>query len=182
MMFQTVKVDPFDLLVKACEPVTYSVIRKYYFHGYDTSDLLQEANSVLFDAATKFEFEKGKDFCQFYLPLLKNHFDMLVRKEYTNKRRINSDALSLDQLVEEAGVKVQGRSSTITYPEEVTIAKDTYSKYIIELSPFEQKVFIKFLNGKRKQDIAIDLNTSEDKVARAIYRSTIKLRELVYNT
>ena len=180
MMFQTVKEDPFNLLVKACEPVTYSIINKYYFHGYETSDLAQEANSVLFDAATKFEFEKGNDFCQFYLPLLENNFDMLVRKEYTHKRRINSDTLSLDQLVEEAGARVQGSSSADTYPEDVTIAKDTYNNYIIDLSPFEKKVFMHFLKGKRKREIAQKLNTTEDKVGRAIYRCAKKLKNIIY--
>lgn len=181
MVIQNIKDDPFSELIRVCDHVTYAVINKYFFPDLEKEDLLQESRFILLEAAFKYKFDGGMLFYQFYHMLLTNHFNMLVRKEVTYKRKANSSTLSLDQLVEEAGISVQGTASITTYPEDVAIAKEKYNKYILNLSPLEKNVFVKFLGGTETEKIAKKLDTTEDRVRQALYRCAVKLRETLNN-
>ena len=89
------------------------------------------------------------------------------------------ETTSLDELIEDAGFHIQGTSSNITYPEEAAVVKETYNNYLIELSPFEKKVFSLFLDGVSQKEIAEKLEIKLRKVQNALYRCSIKLKTAI---
>lgn|SRR5699024_2026372 len=179
MIIQNIKEDPFEKLMRVCEPITYSVINRFFFSDYEREDILQEARSVLVEATEAFRVDEGMPFLQYYHMSLSNHFNMLLRKKHANKRRINMETTSLDELIEDAGFHIQGTSSNITYPEEAAVVKETYNNYLIELSPFEKKIFSLFLDGVSQKEIAEKLEIKLRKVQNALYRCSIKLKTAI---
>lgn len=179
MMIQNIKEDPFEKLMRICDPITYSVVNRYFFSDYEREDILQEARSVLIEATETFRVDEGMPFLQYYHMSLSNHFNMLLRKKHAYKRRINMETSSLDELIENAGLQVQGTSSNTTQPEEATITKETYSNYLIELSPFEKKIFFLFLEGVPQKEIAQKLDIKLRKVQNALHRCSIKLKTAI---
>ncbi|HLR92819.1 MAG TPA: sigma-70 family RNA polymerase sigma factor [Atopostipes sp.] len=176
LLIQLMKKDPFEKLLELSNPITYSVVKKYFLPDYEREDLIQEARSVLNETINTYDIKAGMGFLQFYHMSLSNHLNMLLRREQTQKRRINIDTVSLDELVEEAGVQVQGVASVTTYPEEMAVAKETFNNYLVELSPFESEVFKLFLDGMTQENIAIKLNIPQKKVRSALYRCSAKLK------
>src|SRR5690625_640955 len=176
LLIQLMKKDPFEKLLELSNPITYSVVKKYFLPDYEREDLIQEARSVLNETINTYDIKAGMGFLQFYHMSLSNHLNMLLRREQTQKRRINIDTVSLDELVEEAGVQVQGVASVTTYPEEMAVAKETFNNYLVELSPFESEVFKLFLDGMTQENIAIKLNIPQKKVRSALYRCSTKLK------
>ena len=58
MIIQSIKEDPFERLVKVSEPITYSVINRYFFPEYETEDLLQEARGVLLRSVEAYHIDE----------------------------------------------------------------------------------------------------------------------------
>lgn len=181
LLIQTVKVDPFETLMKLCDPIIYGMTKKYFLDGYDKSDLIQEARSILVEATNEYNFEESMDFLQFYHMLLSNHLNKLVRREHTDKRKVNKNTTSLDELVEEAGLHVQGLSPIMSQPEDATLANGIFDDFLAELSPFEKDVFLLFLNGKNQKEIAGKLQYKIPQVRSAIYRCSTKLKRTLNN-
>lgn len=179
MWIQNIKETPFEKLIKLCEPLTFSVVNHYFLPDYEREDVLQEARSVLLEAAETYEIEEDMRFLQYYHMSLSNHFNMLLRKEYAQKRKVNMKTTSLDGLVEDAGLHIQGTSPNTTYPEDAAVARETYSNYLIDLSLFEKEVFNLFLNGKNQIEIVEELNSTLQKVRSALYRCSRKLRAAI---
>lgn len=179
MLIQNMKETPFEKLIKLCEPITYSVMNRYFLPDYEREDVLQETRSVLIEAVETYEREEGMRFLQYYHMSLSNHFNMLLRKEHAQKRKVNMRTTSLDRLIEDAGLHIQGTSPNTTYPEDATVAKETYSNYLIDLSPFEIEVFCLFLNGKEQKEIVEELNSTLQKVRSALYRCSRKLKAAI---
>ena len=179
LMIQMLKEDPFKSLIRLCNPITHSVLNGYFFSSYEKEDCLQEAHKILLLAVDGYRIDQGMPFLQFYHKLLINHMNMLVRKEKAHKRRVNMETMSLDNLVEEGGIHVQGTSSSTTYPEEVTIANETLDRYLVNLSPFELEVFLLFMDGKTPEEIADNLKTKREKVRNALYRCVRKFKNVI---
>ena len=179
MIIQSIKEDPFERLVKVSEPITYSVVNRYFFPEYETEDLLQEARGVLLRAVEAYHIDEEMPFLRYYHMCLTNCFNQLLRKSHANKRKVHLEMTSLDELIEKAGHHIQGTSSISTYPEEVAIARETYSSYLIELSPFEKEVFFLFIEGHTRSEIAKELNVTLRKVQNALHRCQIKLRSAI---
>ncbi|HIZ70987.1 MAG TPA: sigma-70 family RNA polymerase sigma factor [Candidatus Atopostipes pullistercoris] len=179
MIIQSIKEDPFERLVKVSEPITYSVINRYFFPEYETEDLLQEARGVLLRSVEAYHIDEEMPFLQYYHMCLTNRFNQLLRKSHANKRKVHLETTSLDELMEEAGPHIQGTSSNFTYPEEAAMARETYSNYLIELSPFEKEVFFLFIEGHTRNEIAEELGIALRKVQNALHRCQIKLRTAI---
>lgn len=179
LSLQTMGNDPFDKLVEICEPITYGVTKRYFFQDYEREDFLQEARSVLIKSVQDWNIEKGMPFLQYYHMQLYNHLNMLVRRNHAQKRRVNLETSSLDNLVEEAGIHVQGRAAITTHPEDMAIVSETYDKYLLGLSPFESEVFALFIKGQSYEKISHGLAVSIDKVQNALYRCRVKLANLI---
>lgn len=179
LSLQTIGNDPFDKLIELCKPITYGVTKRYFFPDYEREDFLQEARSVLIKSVGDWKIEKGMPFLQYYHMQLSNHLNMLVRKNHAQKRRVNLETSSLDNLVEEAGIHVQGRAAKTTHPEEMTIMHETLDKYLLDLSPFESQVFDLFIKGQDYGKICDELTVPLDKVQNALYRCRVKLVNLI---
>lgn len=177
MLIRSMDYEPIEELIKVCEPIVYDVIKKYYLKGFEQSDLMQEARRVLVEVVGKYEFENDLKFGQFYYMMLSNHFNKLIRREHTHKRKVNLNTSSLDKLVEESGYHIQGTSSIMSRPEEATMLKDLFTEYIVGLSPLEKDVFCLFLDGYSQEDIVKKLGKTLPQVRTALYRCSTKLKK-----
>jgi RNA polymerase sigma factor (sigma-70 family) len=171
--------DPFEKLLELCNASILKVTSKYYFKDFDRDDIFQEARSILVESIKTYRSDKGMDFISFYEMSLGNHLNMLVRREFTHKRKANMKAYSLDELVEKTGGHIQGVSPIMTQPEDAAIARETLDQYIDELSPFEKEVFLQFIGGITEEMISVKLECSLEKVKNAMYRCMIKYRNAV---
>lgn len=179
LSIQTIGMDPFDKLIELCEPITYSIIKKYFFQDYEREDFLQEARSVLVKATYDWRVDKGMEFTQYYHMQLSNHLNMLVRKNHAQKRIVNLNTSSLDCLVEEAGVHIQGTASLSSQPEEKTIAHETFSNYLLELSKLESAVLKLHFQGLAYDAISQTLKITLDQARSALYRCRVKLSKKI---
>lgn len=182
LTLQTLGMNPFDKLVELCEPITYSVIKKYFLKDYERSDFLQEARSVLVRATRDWRVTVGMSFTQYYHMQLTNHLNMLIRKKRAQKRKVNEYTESLDNLVQEAGVHIEGTSNPATQPEEVVIARETYSEYLAELSELEARVNQLFMNNTSFEGMSEKLNITNAQARSALYRCRTKLSGLIDKT
>ena len=169
--------DPFNRLIEMCAPVTMSLISKYFITGYEPDDIMQEARWALLKSAKIFKAGGDMEFKQFYHMNLTNHFNMLVRSEHANKRKVNIKVNSLDELMNDIGDYVQGSSCIMTHPEKVIVAKEAYEEYLMTLSPFERNVFNKIIDGSSLTQIAEQLKSSKTQVKNAWYRCGIKFKK-----
>lgn len=173
--------DPFERLWEMCESMILSSIWKYYLSGYEDEDIRQEAGKVLVESIYRYELRKeGMKFLEYYDLSLRNHMGSLVRKDNTQTRKINKNTASLDSLVEEAGPNIMGTSSVTSYPEDATLMKELLTNFLVELSPFEEKVFFSYLKGNSPDEITEELGSESGKVKNAMYRCSAKLKSLMY--
>lgn len=179
VFIQNIKEDPFNKLLKICQPVALSLAHKYFYEGFELEDILQESRKVLVRAVSEYKIQEGMPFLQFYHMSLKNHLNMLVRREKAYKRKINSETYSLDEMIENAGEYVRGTSSVMTNPEEATIVSELFEEYVVGLSPFERDVFQLFLKGTSVEESASLLNCTETQVKNAWYRCGSKLKDVI---
>lgn len=179
LSLQIVGLHPFDKLVKLCEPITYSTIKKYFFPDYERDDFLQEARSVLVKSLQDWEISRGMPFTQYYHMQLNNHLNMLVRKNHAQKRVVNLHTSSLDSLVEVAGIHVQGLADSLTHPEELAIARETMGDYLLNLSKLETLVFKYYLKGYSYEEISKKLGITVGQTQSALYRCRKKLSRMI---
>ena len=156
-----------------------SIVTRYFMNGYETEDMMQEAKVVLIESLNDYDKAIGMPFLKYYHMKLTNHFNMLVRREHADKRKVNLKASSLDSLMEEAGDYVRGTSCVLTNPENMVIAKEAYSEYVNQLSRFEYNVYLLFMDGQTIERIATVLESSETKVLNAWYRCTLKFKNIM---
>lgn len=169
----------FEELLQVSTPITMSIVTRYFMNGYETEDMMQEAKVVLIESLNDYDKAIGMPFLKYYHMKLTNHFNMLVRREHADKRKVNLKASSLDSLMEEAGDYVRGTSCVLTNPENMVIAKEAYSEYINQLSRFEYNVYLLFMDGQTIERIAAVLGSSETKVMNAWYRCTLKFKNIM---
>lgn len=174
LSIQTTGSNPFDELIEICKPITYGVTKRFFLPGYEREDFLQEAQTVLVSSVYNWNIDKGMPFLQYYHMQLSNHLKMLVRKNHAQKRCINLETSSLDNLVEEVGVHVQGTTCVTTLPEEMLLLKETIDSHALDLSPFELDVYIMYLKGKSVEEISCLLSVEPGKIKNAMYRCRMK--------
>lgn len=179
LSLQTIGNHPFDELVEICKPITHGLTKRYFLPDYDREDFIQEGRSVLVSSVDNWKAEMGMPFLQYYHMQLLNHLNMLVRKNHAQKRRINLETSSLDNLIEEAGIHVQGTACATTLPEEMLILQETLDKYLVDLSPFESKVFELYCGGHSYEEISRVLSTTKEKVQNGMYRCRLKFKQTI---
>lgn len=171
---QTLGNNPFEELVEICRPITYGVTKRYYLPGYEKEDFLQEARIVLVSSTQNWQRDRGMPFLQYYHMQLLNHLNMLVRKNHAQKRRINLETSSLDNLIEEAGIQVQGKACRTTHPDEMLMLQEMMGRYKMDLSPLELEVYELYMGGQSYEEISETLSLTREKVQNAFYRCRIK--------
>lgn len=171
--------DPFERLLEMCESTILSSTWNYFLSDFEREDIEQEARKILVQSIHQFDPREGMGFLDYYEMSLGNHMRSLVRKDNTQKRIINKNSISLDDLVEETGANIQGTSSVTSYPEDAMITKELFSNFLIGLSPFEEKIFFLYLKGKSPEKISEKLGIEFGKVKNAMYRCSAKLKSMI---
>lgn len=174
LTLQTTGGNPFEELVKICTPITQCVTKRYFLPDYEREDFLQEGRSVLVSAVKSWDHDKGMPFMQYYHMQLLNHLNMLIRSKHAQKRYVNMTTTSLDSLVEEAGVHVQGRASAATHPEDMLLLYEKLTAYRESLSALELKVFDLYTSGQSYEEISECLVLPVEKIQNAMYRCRVK--------
>lgn len=174
LALQTTGRNPYEELVEICRPITYGLTKRFFLPDYEREDFLQEARTVLVSSVDNWKIEKGMPFLQYYHMQLLNHLNMLVRKNYAQKRRVNLETSSLDYLIEEAGIHVQGTACVTTLPEDMLMLQETMDRYLLDLSPLEAEVFERYVSGQTREEISRGLSLTPEKIQNAIYRCRVK--------
>lgn len=178
LVLQLTQSDPYKRLLEICEPIMRGVTSRYFFPDFEPEDFMQEARYVLVSSIKDWDMTKMK-FLDFYLMQLSNHMRALVRRKKAHKRRVNLESISLDALVEESGIHMEGVASAVTHPEKVTIAKDKINAYFSNLSPFESIVFSLLTSGLTQEEVAVATSSTPEQVRSAFYRCNLKLKEMM---
>lgn len=179
MILKLFKDRPFEMLVDISQPVVSNVISGYYFKALDRDDLLQIANIVLMESVQEFDVSEKKGFLKFFHMKLQNKMNMMVRRELALKRLMDTESLSLDDLLEAGGDFLYDEGNLPMSPESIVIVNETYDKYLVGLSEFESSVFELYLNGISRSDIAKRLEVKESQVRNALYRCNLKLKDII---
>jgi len=133
---------------------------------------------VFYHAVHSYDEAKGFTFGKFFQLALRNHIYSLVRKDMAQKRRMEKTAASLEGLAEK-GVTPYGESEHHHAPSplDYTLVNDKLYDYAESLSPLEQKVFSAYLKKNTIEEIAKDLDATEDQIKNALDRCKRKMKE-----
>ncbi len=167
--------DLYHVLLDLSQPILYSAINKFYLEGYEKDDLIQEGRVIMTKAVSEYEFESSLTFLEYYQMMLMNHLHKLLRKQEAQRRRANKNAYSLEELIENYGIHIQGNAAAETFPEDAALVKEAYVEYTNDLSDFERLVYKEFLTGKTPDEIIEVLNFNKAQIQDAIQRCKQKL-------
>lgn len=175
-VIQQVNGDPFEALLKYCEPVVLNAMKNRYIRGYDRDDFMQEAREVLIKAVKNYKFDTDLRFLQYFSMCLESHYNGLLRKDTALKRRSMKWAYSISEIDEGQQLKPGGAHLN---PEGVLIAKEMLNDYLIGLSAFEREVFTYYLSDFSYEQIARKMNCNVDKAKAGVYRCSRKFKKLM---
>lgn len=170
--------DPFEVLMMRYYPLVGKAIQGYYLRGYDQEDFRQEARMIFYHAVHSYDAAKGYTFGKFFQLALRNHIYSLVRKDMAQKRRMEKTATSLDGLAEKGMVPHHATEHQhAPTPLDYILVNDKLSEYKDSLSPLEQKVFSAYLKKEPFEEIAEDLEVTENQVKNALDRCKRKMKD-----
>ena len=142
----------------------------------DFDDLVQEGCIGLLDAIASFDPAKNVSFRTYAQTCIRNRVYKALEKTQTDKARLLSESLSLDEISESA-------FSDEPTPEQAFLSQERVEGWLgdIErvLSPMERKIFFAHLGGFDYQTIADTLHISVKSVDNALQRVRRKLKTIV---
>ncbi len=171
--------QPFGLLIEMSRPITTNVISRYFFKSHDRDDLFQIANMVLLESVKEYDVDQGMGFFRFFQMKLQNKMNMIVRRELAEKRTMDTESVSLDELMLEGGDFLEMMAGVTSNPEYMAIVSETFDRYLVELSALEESVFILYINGTSLKEIAKHLGAKEAQVRNALYRCSMKFKNII---
>ena len=138
--------EAFVLLENKIKPLMHMMYYRHFYYCVELEDFIQEASFLLFYAAQKFDFQKGKSFLAYYRKSLKNYAIQLVRREH--------------------------RESVV--PEKYLCKYDISNWH--SLSAFEKAVFYFYTSGYSFEEIAEKSNKSVAAIKSAFHRCHKKFK------
>lgn len=173
--------NTFRKLYRQYHPLVYKLQKKYYLKDFDQEDWLQEGRIVFYRSLEKYEATHHVSIGQFFKKNLENHIKSLLRKQYAVKRTVDTQAVSLDQKIEN-----QGESFFNYLADEKAdildqmIIQEKLAQLSEVLSPFERTTFKEYINGKELDEIAKTTKNTERAVKSAYDRVKKKVRSIIY--
>ncbi|MCI8601453.1 MAG: sigma-70 family RNA polymerase sigma factor [Oscillospiraceae bacterium] len=142
----------------------------------DFDDLTQEGCIGLLDAIANFDFEKGASFRTYAQVCIQNRVYKALEKSRTDKARMLSESISLDEISETA-------LSDDPTPEQAFLAQERLQAVLQSidraLSPMERRIFFAHLGGFDYQTIADHFRIPLKSVDNALQRVRKKLKTIV---
>ena len=144
---------------KKVEGTAVSMCQKYYIHGYEWQDMLQEARMELWDTLNFYDDSKGVKLNTFYYSRLRNRFTKILQATLAQKNYYNiSEYSKLDDENIERFIP-----SDIVDPETALINDETTQEWFERfdnLHPHLRHIIDLRMRGYRQQDIADELGQS----------------------
>jgi RNA polymerase sporulation-specific sigma factor len=170
----------FELLVQKYEKYIYYIInlykKQYTYIGYEDSDLYNEALILLYECIFTYQDEYNVKFSSYYLSCLKRKLFFLLKRNISNKNKLNNYALSLDQPLKD---DTNNNLYTIIDNQEKSVSETINDKYYIEesikllrkkMSEQELHIVHLYFQGYSYQDISGFLFIDTKKVDNTIQK------------
>lgn len=162
----------FSRLARIYKPLLDSLSQKYSSmcqeNGEAVDDFLQEGQMALFSAVKTYDINNPVvTFGAYAKKCISNRLISLVRKNKSQKRK-------------KGELKI---TSSVPSPDDVYLTKELGTKLLAlaenSLSPYEKKIFVLYLDGKRASEISKHVGKSEKSVNNAIFRVKAKLKGII---
>ena len=158
--------EAFVLLENKIKPLMHMMYYRHFYYCVELEDFIQEASFLLFYAAQKFDFQKGKSFLAYYRKSLKNYAIQLVRREHRESVVPEKYLCKYD---------ISNIKYNISLEEEFLL-KEEMPKYWNSLSAFEKAVFYFYTSGYSFEEIAEKSNKSVAAIKSAFHRCHKKFK------
>ncbi len=146
----------------------------------DPDEVKQDVILALYKAASTYDAEgtgKKVSFGLYAKICMNNAMITKVRKYKRLRKKLEKHAGLI-------GAQKQGKrfvSDTAWQGIDFQILSESLKSAVAALSPYERKVFERYIDGKSTGEIASELNRSEKSVSNACYRVKSKIKELLKN-
>lgn len=158
--------------------------KRYAFRLYpESEDYFQEVAICLFQAVYNFDVQAGASFGTYYSWSVYNLIRDHMRRNLTMKRRANVEPLSLQNTLSESNDSWQScltNRDPLFQPDYFISLGELMTNFYASLSDLELTVFQHYVRGNSWYDIALTLNTNEQRVMTAYDRSRRKFIKLMY--
>lgn len=162
-----------QLLVKKYQPMILSLIGHFHLQLLDTDDLLQEARIICYQTACSFDPTKANiTFGAYFKLSLCNHFRSLLRRENAQKRLLEKQVISLEELLYEKGDILPMTLGDFELRIELELL---LQKLPTLLTPLEYRVFCAYLHYQKASLVAQKLELSQSQINNAMQRYHHKL-------
>ena len=179
-----------EALVRRYKPLVRSRARSLYVLGADSEDLLQEGMIGLFKAIRDFDEGRERSFSAFAALCVERQLYTAVEASLRQKNRPLNTAVSLNTVMRTGGEEETGRELRHLLaagqgddPETVVLGAEAVRllKHRIEtrLSPFERRVWERYLQGMDYLRIAEALGCSAKSADNALQRIRRKSRQAI---
>ena len=158
--------------------------KKYFFHGGDREDVMQEAMIGLLKAINAYDENKNASFTTFALLCIKRQIITALKNSNSGKNRILTMAVSTSSDDEdEADLTYDNKSFNFYNPEEIYLSKEKMkylNKYLkTHLSPMENEIFEYMLAEMTYTEIAEKTGRELKSVDNSIQRIKKKLKTFI---
>ena len=149
----------YDEAWKQVEGTAISLCQRYYIHGYNWEDMLQEARMELWDTLNLYDNDKGAKLNTFYYSRLRNRMTKILQRTIAQKNYYNiGDYSKLDDENIERFIP-----SDIVDPETALINDETTQEWFERfehLHPHLKDIVNLRMQGYKQQQIADELGYS----------------------
>lgn len=169
-----------EVLFSRYKTLIKKLAREYFLIGAEAEDLIQEGLIGLLKALRDYKADKNVLFKSFARLCIGRQLITAIKQSQRFKHRPLNDYLSLTYHENGEVPLIELFESENLSPESMLISKEELNslntKIKDELSPFEKKVLIKYLEGLTYSEISEKLNTSYKAIDNALQRVKNKLQ------
>lgn len=169
------------------QPLIHKIANKYFIHGGDHDDLVQDGNIAVWEAIKGYDPSRNNDFTKFLSMAIDNRMKVSVRDDNTGKASVLNQASSMDVAANGGdGGDDEGRTLGETLPSKGPSIEDDYlgregaeklTNFMRGLPDKEREAIFRLVSGMKPAEIAEDMGVSYKTVENAIMRARNKIRE-----
>ena len=171
--------EAMDVLFLRYKQLIKKLSREYFLIGAETDDLIQEGQIGLFKAIRDYNLNKNVPFRSFARLCISRQLITAIKQSQRNKHQPLNDYVSLNYQLNGEDPLIESIENGILSPENLLISKEEFDKLTqkinSDLSKFEKKVLIKYLEGMSYNEISASLDCGNKAVDNALQRIKSKL-------
>ena len=174
-----------NFLFEKYTPLIHKEVQKYVKSassvGIEYNDLMQEAMLAFSEALNNYNDKENVKFITFATLCIKRRMINVLKKQATNKEQILNNYISFEK-------EILPQKTVLDIVSDIE-AKQPLNKMIIEeslkevskdfekkLNTYEKQIYLLYLNGKKIEDIAKEMNKPVKSIYNNLYRIKKKLK------